>query len=68
MPVLGFGCFYLLQTVRQSGVEAHVFGQFVSECEGDGFAGATPADDVGPNIIQLYKTYFSGVATPSPDS
>jgi hypothetical protein len=68
VPVLGFGCFYLLQTVKQSGVEAHVFGQFISECEGDGTAGATPADDVGPNIIQLYKTYFSGVATPSPDS
>lgn len=68
VPVLGFGCFYLLQTVKQSGVEAHVFGQFVSECEGDGVAGSTPADDVGPNIIQLYKTYFSGIATPSPDS
>lgn len=68
VPVLGFGCFYLLQTVKQSGVEAQVFGQFIKECEGDGYAGATPADDVGPNIIQLYKTYFSGVATPSPDS
>ncbi|SDH86236.1 Flp pilus assembly protein TadG [Pseudomonas benzenivorans] len=68
VPVLGFGCFYLMQTVKQSGVEAQVFGQFISECEGDGYAGATPADDVGPNIIQLYKTYFSGVSTPSPDS
>ncbi|RMH86341.1 pilus assembly protein [Pseudomonas sp. AOB-7] len=68
VPVLGFGCFYLLQTVRQQGTEAQVFGQFIKECEGDGYAGATPADDVGPNIIQLYKTYFSGVSTPSPDS
>ena len=68
VPVLGFGCFYLLQTVKQQGTEAQVFGQFISECEGDGYAGATPADDVGPNIIQLYKPYFSGVSTPSPDS
>ncbi|MEK8080396.1 TadE/TadG family type IV pilus assembly protein [Pseudomonas sp. XK-1] len=68
VPVLGFGCFYLLQTVKQQGTEAQVFGQFISECEGDGYAGATPADDVGPNIIQLFKTYIGGVATPSPDS
>ncbi len=43
VPVLGFGCFYLLQTVKQQGTEAQVFGQFISECEGDGYAGATPA-------------------------
>ena len=69
VPVLGFGCFYLLQTVKQQGTEAQVFGQFISECEGDGYAGATPADDVGPSIIQLYKTYIGeGAGEPSPDS
>jgi hypothetical protein len=67
VPVLGFGCFYLLQKVQQSGAK-EVFGQFMQECEGSGYAGPTPADDVGPQIIQLYKTYFSGVSTPSPDS
>lgn len=67
VPVLGFGCFYLLQKVDQGG-EKEVFGQFMQECEGSGYAGPTPADDAGPNIIQLYKTYFSGVSTPSPDS
>ena len=68
VPVLDFGCFFLLQTVAQSGVEAQVFGQFVKECEGDGYAGPVPSEDVGPNIIQLYKTYINGVATPSTDS
>jgi hypothetical protein len=68
VPVLDVGCFYLLQTVAQQGSEAQVFGQFIKECEGDGYAGADPANDVGPNIIQLYKTYFSGVDEPSPDS
>jgi hypothetical protein len=67
VPVLGFGCFYLLQRVQQSGAK-EVFGQFMQECEGSGYAGPTPADDTGPNIIQLYKSYFSGVSTPSPDS
>ncbi|ERI53969.1 hypothetical protein N878_03020 [Pseudomonas sp. EGD-AK9] len=67
LPVLGFGCFYLLQKVEQSGAK-EVFGQFMQECEGSGYAGPTPADDAGPNIIQLYKTYFSDFSTPSPDS
>ncbi|MDP3978189.1 MAG: Tad domain-containing protein [Pseudomonas sp.] len=69
VPVLDFGCFFLLQTVAQSGVEAQVFGQFVKECEGDGVAGPVPSEDVGPNIIQLYKTYFNGgIDDPSHDS
>lgn len=67
VPVLGFGCFYLLQKVDQGG-EKEVFGQFMKECQGSGYAGPTPADDAGPNIIQLYKSYFSDVSTPSPDS
>ncbi|PAU64726.1 pilus assembly protein [Pseudomonas sp. PIC25] len=67
VPVLDFGCFFLLQTVRQQGSEAQVFGQFIKECEGDGVAGPTPANDVGPVIIQLYKTYITP-STPSTDS
>ncbi|MGH8353194.1 MAG: TadE/TadG family type IV pilus assembly protein [Pseudomonas sp.] len=67
VPVLGFGCFYLLQKVEQSS-EKEVFGQFMQECEGSGYAGPTPADDAGPNIIQLYKTYIDNNQTPSTDS
>lgn len=68
VPVLDFGCFFLLQTVAQQGVEAQVFGQFVKECEGDGVAGPVPSEDVGPVIIQLYKTYTDDSRTPSTDS
>lgn len=68
VPVLDFGCFFLLQTVAQQGVEAQVFGQFVKECEGDGVAGPVPTEDVGPVIIQLYKTYIDNNRTPSTDS
>ncbi|SFP30425.1 TadE/TadG family type IV pilus assembly protein [Pseudomonas borbori] len=68
VPVLGFGCFYLLQKVEQSG-EKEVFGQFMRECEGSGYAGPEPAEDVGPQIIQLYKTYIGeGVRESSHDS
>ncbi|MBV2134516.1 pilus assembly protein [Pseudomonas sp. MAP12] len=68
VPVLDFGCFFLLQTVAQQGVEAQVFGQFVKECEGDGVAGPVPTEDVGPVIIQLYKSYMDNSRTPSTDS
>lgn len=68
VPVLGFGCFFVLQPAEQKGNESHIFGQFVKDCEGDNVAGPTPADDTGPQIIQLYKTYINGVSTPSTDS
>jgi len=68
VPVLGFGCFFVLQTVSQQGTEAQIFGQFIEECAGDGHPGATPADDAGPQIIQLYKTFTDGPGTPGADS
>ncbi|WP_137817309.1 TadE/TadG family type IV pilus assembly protein [Pseudomonas sp. 2FG] len=68
LPVLGFGCFFVLQTVSQQGNQAQIFGQFVEECEGDAVPGPTPVDDAGPQIIQLYKTYIDNIQTPSTDS
>jgi hypothetical protein len=69
LPVLGFGCFFILQAAAQQGQEAQIFGQFVKECEGDNVPGPNPAADAGPQIIQLYKTYIgSGVGVPSSDS
>lgn len=58
VPVLGFGCFFLVQPGVHTGGDAQIFGQFVEECEGDGVAGPTPVDDQGPLIIQLYKTFL----------
>lgn len=68
IPVLGFGCFYVVQPADNSGAASQIFGQFVQQCEGDGVPGATPQDDSGPQIIQLYKTFISGSGTPSTDS
>lgn len=68
IPVLGFGCFFLVQPGIHTGGDAQIFGQFVRECEGDGVAGPTPVKDVGPQIIQLYKTYLDNAQTPSTDS
>ncbi|MCY1269433.1 pilus assembly protein [Pseudomonas jessenii] len=68
IPVLGFGCYFVVQPMDGGGGEAEIFGQFVKECEGDNVAGPSPSTDSGPQIIQLYKTYFTGSGTPSTDS
>lgn len=69
VPVLGFGCFFLVQPLPTgAGNEAQIFGQFVSECEGDNVPDSNPVDDGGPQIIQLYKTYIDNNRTPSSDS
>jgi Flp pilus assembly protein TadG len=68
VPVLGFGCFFVIQPSTNG--DASIFGQFVQECEGDNVPGPTPSTDSGPQVIQLYKTYRndSGTPTPSTDS
>jgi Flp pilus assembly protein TadG len=68
IPVLGFGCYYVVQPMDGGGKDAQIFGQFVKECEGDNVAGPSPSTDTGPQIIQLYKTYLTGSSTPSTDS
>ncbi|PAU51536.1 TadE/TadG family type IV pilus assembly protein [Pseudomonas sp. PICF141] len=67
IPVLGFGCYFVVQPMNGGGTEAQIFGQFVKECEGDNVSGPNPMDDSGPQIIQLYKTYLNS-GTPSTDS
>jgi len=40
VPLLGFGCFFLLQSLPTgSGNDAHIFGQFIEECVGDNVPG-----------------------------
>ena len=68
IPILGYACFFLVQPAVHQGQEAQIFGQFIQGCEGDGVPGPIPVNDVGPNIIQLYKSYINGVSTPSTDS
>ncbi|EJN24934.1 Flp pilus assembly protein TadG [Pseudomonas sp. GM79] len=67
IPVLGFGCYFVVQPMNGGGTEAQIFGQFVKECEGDNVSGPNPMNDSGPQIIQLYKTYLNS-GTPSTDS
>ena len=55
VPVLGFGCFFLLQEALQKGNESQVYGQFIRDCNAGGEAGPNPIDGPGIYIIQLYK-------------
>ncbi|MGE8178108.1 pilus assembly protein TadG-related protein [Pseudomonas fluorescens] len=68
IPVLGFGCYFVVQPASVGGTVAQIFGQFVQECTGDNVPGPNPSGDAGPRIIQLYKTYINGSGTPSTDS
>jgi len=68
IPVLGFGCYFVVQPMDKGGTDSQIFGQFVKKCEGDNVAGPSPSTDSGPQIIQLYKTYLTGSGTPSTDS
>ena len=68
VPVLGFGCYFVVQPMDGGGTDSQIFGQFVKTCEGDNVAGPSPSTDSGPQIIQLYKTYLNGSGTPSTDS
>ena len=59
--VLGFGCFFLLQKVSNSGQSA-VFGQFLYECQiNNGSTGVDPTDSALFRI-QLYKDPLSGAS------
>jgi Flp pilus assembly protein TadG len=54
LPIVGFGCFFLLQTMDQGGQEP-MYGQFLKECNAKGVVGPEPVDNPGPYIIQLYN-------------
>lgn len=60
LPVLGFGCYFLLQRAEQHGTENYVYGQFIEGCLGDGNPGPEPNNAYGPYRIQLYDDVGSG--------
>lgn len=60
VPLLGYGCFFLLEEVEQHGKNAFVYGQFVEDCRAGGKPGPTPGGGPGPvgsgpHVIQLYE-------------
>ncbi|HSR08023.1 MAG TPA: hypothetical protein VLM42_12795, partial [Bryobacteraceae bacterium] len=60
VPLLGFACFFLLQTVVQQGTDDYVLGEFVGNCDLNGTPGPSPGAGPNPYIIQLYRDPDSG--------
>lgn len=59
VPLLGFGCFFLLQAAQQQGNQSHIYGQFLEDCRAGGMPGPAPSTIPGPYVIQLYRDYSS---------
>ena len=59
LPILGLGCYFILQEVKQKGNESEIYGEFVEACAGSGNPGPVPANGPGPRTIQLYKDISS---------
>lgn len=55
VPMLGFGCFFLVDKAVQKGNESTIYGEFIADCKSHGVPGPNPGDGVGPYIIQLYE-------------
>ena len=55
VPLLGFGCFFLLEETPQTGNESVVKGEFIADCQAQGMPGPNPGSGTGPFIIQLYE-------------
>ncbi len=60
LPILGVGCYFLLQEAVQQGVKSNLFGEFVADCPAGGAPGPDPINLPGPHIIQLYRDFASG--------
>jgi Flp pilus assembly protein TadG len=54
IPMLGFGCFFLLQEVSQNGNTSFIYGEFIENCRTGGMPGPAPTNVPGPYRIQLY--------------
>jgi Flp pilus assembly protein TadG len=53
LPVLGFGCFFLLQRVVQRGNENFVYSEYIERCAADGAPGPAPGPVGGPGIYKI---------------
>ena len=60
LPILGVGCYFLLQEAVQQGINSNLFGEFVADCPAGGAPGPDPTAIPGPHIIQLYRDFTSG--------
>jgi hypothetical protein len=58
LPIVGAGCFFLLQKMASGAKESTLLGEFIPDCEAAGRPGPNPGTG-GPYVIQLFRD-FSG--------
>jgi hypothetical protein len=59
LPILGVGCYFLLQEAQQQGSNSRIYGEFVADCAAGGTPGPSPTSIPGPLRIQLYRNFAS---------
>ena len=60
LPILGVGCYFLLQEAEQKGATSRIYGEFVADCQAGGVSGPSPTSIPGPYRVQLYRNFQSG--------
>lgn len=58
LPIVGFGCFFLLQKKVGGGSISEIFAEFLQDCEAGGRPGPQPGTG-GPYVIQLFRDPLS---------
>lgn len=53
LPVLDFGCFFLMQRVVQRGNDNYVFSQYIGQCAAGGAPGPVPGPVGGPGVYRI---------------
>lgn len=54
LPIVGAGCFFLLQKMKSGAKESTLLGEFLPDCEAAGRPGPNPGTG-GPYVIQLFR-------------
>lgn len=54
LPIVGAGCFFLVQKMAEGANESRLIGEFLPDCEAAGRPGSGPGNG-GPYVIQLFR-------------
>ncbi len=53
LPVVDYGCFFLLQRAEQSGSENYIYGEYIGRCSASGAPGPAPGTAGGTGVYKI---------------
>lgn len=53
LPVVGYGCFFLLQKAQQSGTQNYIYGEYIGKCNVSGSPGPVAGSAGGPGVYKI---------------